>query len=126
MNKFVTGTMLCLAITALGGVVTPAFAQDSTASSTQETAKTSEPMRANSTTELKKKYMGKHIDELPETTSSTKAVQDGDIVVCKKIKKTGSRLGSRKVCAPKKEWDRQKQEAKNMMRDKQTARRIGD
>ncbi|MGB0908464.1 MAG: hypothetical protein ACPGVT_13305 [Maricaulaceae bacterium] len=91
-----------------------------------KTANADSTMTANSTAELKKKYDGKHIDSLPEVEESTKAVDNPDRVVCKKITKLGSRLKKRKVCATKKEWDRMKDNSVNSMRSMQLRRQGGD
>lgn len=94
---------------------TPAFAGD-------KMSKTAEPLTANSTAELKKNFQGKHIDELPDAEESTKAVDNPDRVVCKKIEKLGSRLRKRKVCATKKEWDQMKNGSVNAVRQMQLTR----
>lgn len=88
--------------------------------------KPTEPIYANSSAELAERFVGRHIDELPEAESSTKAVQDGNEVVCKVVGRTHTRLRKKKVCAPKKEWDLQKAKAQELARTKQVTRRSGD
>lgn len=98
---------------------TPSFATDNK-------TKTAEPLTANSTAELKKKFQGKHIDQLPEAEEATKAVDNPDRVVCKKIDKLGTRLRKRKVCATKKEWDMMKTNSVNAVRQMQVTRNAVD
>lgn len=93
---------------------------------TYEYIKPTGPIYANSSTELAKKYVGRHVDELPEATEATKAVQDPNEVVCKVVKRTHTRLREKKVCAPRKEWDLFKLQAKEVMRSKQITRAGGD
>lgn len=93
---------------------------------TYEYSKPNAPIYANSSAELAEKFVGRHVDELPEATSSTKAVQDPNEVVCKVVKRTHTRLREKKVCAPKKEWDVYKSAAQDVMRQKQITRRQGD
>lgn len=81
---------------------------------------------ANSSAELAEQFVGRHVDELPDAESSTKAVQDGDEVVCKVVERTHTRLRKKKVCAPRKEWDLYKTEATRTTRDMQVTRRQGD
>lgn len=88
--------------------------------------KPTEPIYANSSAELAERFVGRHIDELPEAESSTKAVQDGNEVVCKVVGRTHTRLRKKKVCAPKKEWDLQKAKAQELARTKQVTRHSGD
>lgn len=40
---------------------------------------------------------------------------DSERVVCKTLRKTGSRLAGERVCKTKAQWDREKQEARNRM-----------
>lgn len=87
--------------------------------------KPTEPIYANSSAELAERFVGRHIDELPEAQSSTKAVQNGDEVICKVVGRTHTRLRKKKVCAPKKEWDLQKAKAQEVARTKQITRRSG-
>ena len=101
--------LLCAAFAA------PGFAADN---KTQK----AEPLTANSTAELKKNFQGKHIDQLPDAEESTKAVDNPDRVVCKKIDKLGSRIKKRKVCATKKEWDMMKTNSVNAVRQMQVTR----
>lgn len=84
------------------------------------------PIYANSSAELAERFVGRHIDELPESVSSTKAVQDGNEVICRTEKRTHTRLRAKKVCAPRKEWDLHKDKAREMLRTKQITRRGGD
>lgn len=93
---------------------------------TYEFAKPTEPIYANSSAELAEKYVGRHVDELPEAVSSSKAVQDPNEVVCQVVKRTHTRLRAKKVCAPRKEWDAYKSAAKDVLRTKQITRRSGD
>ena len=93
---------------------------------TYEFVKPTEPIYANSSAELTERYVGRHVDELPEATSSTKAVQDKNEVVCKVVERTHTRLRKKKVCAPKKEWDAYKDAAQEVMRDKQVTRFEGN
>ena len=93
---------------------------------TYEYVKPDGPIYANSSAELAKRYVGRHVDELPEATSSSKAVQDGNEVVCKVVKQTRTRLREKKICAPRKEWDSYKSAAKDVMRQKQITRRETD
>jgi hypothetical protein len=88
--------------------------------------KPKEPIYANSTKELQDQFMGRHIDELPEATTAHKAVQDPNEVVCEVVKRTSSRLRAKKVCAPRKEWDRHRAEARRLASQKQITRRVGD
>ncbi len=127
------------AILALGACATSStptseadFASEKTAydvmkeGGTYEYTKPSEPIYANSSAELAERYVGRHIDELPEASSSVKAVQDGNEVVCKVVQRTHTRLREKKVCAPRKEWDLYKLQAKELARDKQITRAGGD
>ena len=93
---------------------------------TYEYTKPTGPVYANSSAELAEKFVGRHVDELPEVTSSTKAVQDPNEVVCKVVGRTHTRLREKKVCAPKKEWDMYKSQAQDVMRQKQITRMQGD
>jgi hypothetical protein len=93
---------------------------------TYKFVKPTEPIYANSSAELAKRYVGRHIDELPEATSATKAVQDPNEVVCKVVKRTHTRLRAKTICAPKKEWDLYKTQAQDTMRQKQITRFSGD
>lgn len=93
---------------------------------TYEFVKPTEPIYANSSAELAEKYVGRHVDELPEAQSSTKAVQDKNEVVCKVVHRTHTRLREKKVCAPRKEWDLYKSQAQDVMRQKQITRRASD
>ena len=93
---------------------------------TYEYSKSQGPVYANSSAELAARYVGRHVDELPEATSSTKAVQDPNEVVCQVVKRTHTRLREKKVCAPKKEWDLYKSQAQDVMRTKQITRQQGD
>ncbi len=81
---------------------------------------------ANSSAELAERFVGRHVDELPDAESSTKAVQDGNEVVCKVVERTHTRLRKKKVCAPRKEWDLYKTEAARTTRDMQVTRRQSD
>ncbi len=83
-------------------------------------------MTANSTSQLQREMIGKHIDTLPEVESSTKAVDNPDRVVCKKIDRMGTRLRKRKVCATKKEWDQMKNDARLGVRGMQLTRGRSD
>lgn len=94
---------------------TPTFADD-------KKTDAAAPLTANSTASLKKEFMGKHVDELPEIERSNKAVDNPDRVICKEIERLGSRLRKRKVCATKKEWDQSKSGSVNAMRQMQTTR----
>lgn len=93
---------------------------------TYEYVKPTEPLYANSSAELAKQFVGRHKDELPEATESTKAVADANLVICRVVKRTHTRLRAKKVCAPKKEWDAYKQAAQDTVRQKQITRRGGD
>jgi len=63
---------------------------------------------------------------LPEAEESTKAVDNPDRIVCKKIERLGSRLRKRKVCATKKEWDQAKTNSVNAVRTMQLTRGRSD
>lgn len=93
---------------------------------TYEYTKPTGPIYANSSAELAERFVGRHVDELPEATAETKAVQDPNEVVCKVVKQTKTRLRKKKICAPKKEWDMYKAEASRTMKQKQITRRAGD
>lgn len=93
---------------------------------TYEYRKPDAPIYANSSAELAERYVGRHVDELPEAEESTKAVQDKNEVVCKVVGRTHTRLRKKKVCAPKKEWDAMKAAAQDLTRTKQVTRRVGD
>lgn len=93
---------------------------------TYEFVKPTEPIYANSSAELAEKYVGRHIDELPEADNTYKAVQDPNEVVCQIVKRTHTRLRAKKVCAPRKEWDAYRQAAKELARTKQITRLSGD
>ena len=41
----------------------------------------------------------------PIPAGTTAAAADEDPVVCKRVAETGSRLGKKKVCKPKSEWE---------------------
>jgi len=90
----------------------------------KKTAKvtTAKPVTANSTSQFQREMVGKHIDNLPEAEESTKAVDNPDRIVCKKIETIGSRLKKRKVCATKKEWDQKKTDSVNAVRQMQLTR----
>lgn len=103
----------------------PALATDKKAEAAKKQA-TTEVMTANSSMALSKEFTGKHIDELPDVETSTKAVDNPDRVICKEIEKTGSRLRKRKVCATKKEWDYAKTQTVNAVRLMQVRRGAGD
>ncbi|MGJ8562665.1 MAG: hypothetical protein ACSHXY_03835 [Alphaproteobacteria bacterium] len=93
---------------------------------TYEYTKPTGPIYANSSSELAEKFVGRHVDELPETETSTKSVQNRNEVVCKEVSRTSSRLRSKKICAPRKEWDLYKSSAQNLTRSMQITRREGD
>ena len=86
----------------------------------------SEPMKATSSAALQKHFMGRHIDELPEATTTRKAVQDPNEVVCEVVERTHTRLRAKKVCATRQEWDRHRDVAKEITRNKQTVGFEGD
>lgn len=78
---------------------------------------------ANSSAELQERYQGRHIDELPDAESSRKAVDNKNRVICKEVKRTHTRLRTKKVCAPRKEWDDHKAQAQKLTRDHQITSR---
>lgn len=120
MTHFSKLLTVTLAVSCAAAFSAPTFAAD------KKTTATSAPLTANSSGALKKEYMGKHVDELPEVESSTKAVDNPDRIVCKEIKKTGSRLRKRKVCATKKEWDNLKDSSARAVRQMQLTRARSD
>ena len=81
---------------------------------------------ANSTGQVQRAMTGMHIDNLPDEEESTKAVDNPNRIVCKKIEKLGSRLKKRKVCATKKEWDQAKSNTVNAVRQMQLTRGTSD
>ncbi len=83
-------------------------------------------MTANSTSQFQREMVGKHIDQLPEAEESTKAVDNPDRIVCKKIARMGTRLRKRKVCATKKEWDQMKTDTTRAVRGMQLTRARSD
>lgn len=85
--------------------------------------KPTEPIYANSSAELAERFVGRHVDELPDAQSSTKAVQNGNEVVCKVVGRTHTRLRKKKICATKKESDLQKLKAKELMREQGVVRK---
>lgn len=113
MTQTIKATLAAAMLCAV--LATPSFATDNKATK-------AEPLTANSTASLKKEFQGKHIDQLPDAEEATKAVDNPDRVVCKKIERLGSRLRKRKVCATKKEWDMMKTNSVNAVRQMQVTR----
>jgi hypothetical protein len=51
----------------------------------------------------------------PATTTAT-ANTDEDPVVCKRVAETGSRLGKKKICKPKSEWEKRSKSDQDALR----------
>lgn len=118
-----TDTKKTLAASSPVNVSSPTATDVMQTGGTYEFVKPEAPIYANSSAELAERYVGRHVDELPEATSSRKAVQDKNEVVCKVIGRTHTRLRKKKVCAPRKEWDLHEAKAEELMRTKQITRR---
>jgi len=121
MSKFITTLALSLALCS-----TAAFASEPKTDKKMAKTTSAQPMTANSTGQLQREMTGMHVDMLPETEESTKAVDNPDRIVCKKIERLGSRLKKRKVCATKKEWDQAKTNSVNAVRQMQLTRGRSD
>ena len=124
MTKILSSLTLSFVLCASAGLASAADKND--AKTAKKTAKVSQPLTANSTGEFQRKMLGKHIDLLPEAEESTKAVDNPDRIVCKKIERLGSRLRKRKVCATKKEWDQAKSDTVRAVRTMQLTRGKGN
>ena len=122
MTALLKTTLISLALCATSSV---ALAAD-TAAKKNKTDKSTLQITANSTGQVQRAYTGLHVDNLPDEEESTKAVDNPDRIVCKKIETLGSRIKKRKVCATKKEWDRAKTETVNAVRQMQVTRGVSD
>ncbi len=122
----VLSSLVIAAVLGLGASTT-AFATEP-AKTVQDPAQkiVKQEMTANSTSQLQREMVGKHIDTLPEAEESTKAVDNPDRIVCKKIARMGTRLRKRKVCATKKEWDQMKSDTVRGVRGMQLTRGRSD
>jgi hypothetical protein len=118
-TKFMTSAVLGLALIGTASVATAA-------ENTKKAEKSTLQITANSTGQVQRAMTGMHIDNLPDTEESTKAVDNPNRIVCKKIEKLGSRLKKRKVCATKKEWDMAKTNTVNAVRQMQLTRGRSD
>jgi len=124
MTKLLSVFAISFAVCASAGLASAAESSDP--KTAKKTTAASQPLTANSTGQFQREMVGKHIDLLPEAEESTKAVDNPDRIICKKITKIGSRLNKRKVCATKKEWDRSKANASNAVRQMQLTRGVSD
>jgi hypothetical protein len=110
-----------LAAAILLGAAAPALANEAAATSSEAAPQASEPAKPDDEVVVEGEKQGDEAYQAESVGDPTKPGLEDDMVICKDYKKTGSRLGRRKICKTAREWQFEKEQTKrgvDEMRDK--------